>query len=401
MDAAGMIPSAERHWSSVQPFLRILSCRFFHFHPHIVGYGWIVHALLLVSMTSALASPTRAEPAPPSSTTEASHPGAADSEEDDRRKKSLSSKEQKRLDQELPTLTVEERLAADVPSIPPPGRKRYLQLSGAADTEFVLGAEYDNTKVNNSHSRFTFEMGAPLSRVVAIGARVRFGVRAFHFDGDGQFIDSGRSSGEPFDELFEYSATLGARIRLIDWLDLEVAGRGISRIEEGATFGSGLEGGGSLSFLGRYQDWVVLRLGVGLQSNFEGSSVKVSPVFRLRMRLHERLWAETGGRNGRLEWTMTDRVRIDLFGGIQGGRYRLEDRHDGPGGVGEGTLRLRQADVGLATRIELWKTLRVLFEAGVVLSQSLEFEDEDGDSIDKRETREPAFRGRIALKWQF
>ena len=94
-------------------------------------------------------------------------------------------------------------------------------------------------------------------------------------------------------------------------------------------------------------------------------------------------------------------ARIDLFGGIQGGRYRLEDRHDGPGGVGEGALSLRQADVGLATRIELWKRLRVLFEAGVVLSQSIEFEDEDGDSIDERETREPAFRGRIALKWQF
>jgi hypothetical protein len=369
--------------------------------PQIAGCVWIVHALLLVSMTSALASPTRAEPAPTSSATEASLPGAAGSEGRQPPKKPPSSKEQKRLDQELPSLTVEDRLAADVPSIPPPGKKRYLQLSGGADTEFVLGAEYDDTKVNNSYSRFTFEIGAPLSRVVAIGARVRLGVRAFHFDGDGQFIDSGRSSGEPFDELFEYSATLGARIRLIDWLDLEVAGRGISRIEEGATFGSGLEGGGSLSFLGRYQDWLVLRLGIGLQSNFDSSSVHVSPVFRLRMRLHERLWAETGGRNGRLEFTVTDRVRIDLFGGIQGGRYRLEDRRDGPGGVGEGALSLRQADVGLATRIELWERLRVLFEAGVVLSQSIEFEDEDGDSIDERETREPAFRGRIALKWQF
>ncbi len=396
-----MIPSAEWRWSSVQPFLRFLWCRCIHFHPHIAGCGWIGHALLLVSLTSALASPMRAEPTPTSSTTEVSLPGAADSREEETREKPLTSKEQKRLDEELPSLTVEDRLAADVPSIPPPGRKSYLQLSGGADTEFVLGAEYDDTKVNNSYSRFTFEMGAPLSRVVAIGARVRFGVRAFHFDGDGQFIDSGRSSGEPFDELFEYSATLGARIRLIDWLDLEVAGRGISRIEEGATFGSGLEGGGSLSFLGRYQDWVVLRLGVGLQSNFDSSSVNVSPVFRLRMRLHERLWAETGGRNGRLEFTLTDRVRIDLFGGLQGGRYRLEDRHDGPAGVGEGALRLRQADVGLATRIELWKRLRVLFEAGVVLSQSLEFEDEDGDSIDERETREPAFRGRVALKWQF
>ncbi len=81
--------------------------------------------------------------------------------------------------------------------------------------------------------------------------------------------------------------------------------RGSSRIEEGATFGSGLEGGGSLSFLGRYQDWVVLRLGIGLQSNFDSSSVHLSPVFRLRMRLHERLWAETGGRNGRPELPVT------------------------------------------------------------------------------------------------
>jgi hypothetical protein len=360
-----------------------------------------MYALLLVSMALVLASPALSEPAPASSTPEDPLPDEADAENDEGPKESLSSKEQKRLDEELPSLTVEDRLAADVPQIPPPGKKRYLQIDVGADTEFVLGTEYDDTKANSSYSRFTFEAGAPLSRVVAVGGRVRFSVRDFHFDGDGQFIDSGRNSGEPFDELFEYSATLGTRIRLIDGLDLEVAARGISRIEEGATFGSGLEGGGSFSLLGRYQDWVVLRLGVGLRSDFDSSSVHVSPVFRLRMRLHERLWAETGGRNGRLEFTLTDRVRIDLFGGIQGGRYRLEDRRDGPGGVGEGALRLRQADVGLATRITLWKRLRILFEAGVVLSQSMEFEDEDGDSVDERETREPAFRGRIALKWQF
>jgi hypothetical protein len=255
--------------------------------------------------------------------------------------------------------------------------------------------------VNSSNSRFVVELGGPLSRVASLGVRFDFGVRDFAFDGDGQFIDAGKSSGEPFEELLEYSMSLGTRIRLVDGLDLELTGRGISRIEKGARFGSGLEGGGAVSFLGRYEDRVVLRLGVGLRSNFDDSSVHVSPVFRLRVRLHDRLWAETGGRGGRLEFTATDRVRIDLFGGIDGGRYRLDDRRDGPGGVGRGSVRLKQTNVGVGTRLTFWKALRVHLEAGVVLTQSIKIQDEDGDFVDERENRDPAFRGRVVLKWRF
>ena len=387
-----MALSTPWHWSTVHSFLRALSPRSVRARLRPYGCASVTHALLLLSMMFALTSASFAEPAPTSPATEAPLPAATDSENGD---------EQKRLDQQTPTLTVEDRLVVDIPRIPPPGKKSYTQIDGSADSEFVLGTEYGDTETTSSYSRLTVEVGTPLSRVAAIGARVRLGIRDFHFDGDGQFIDAGRTSGEPFDELFEYSATLGTRIRLIDGLDLEVAGRGISRIEEGATFASGLEGGGSVSFLGRYQDWLVLRLGVGLQSKFDDSKVHVSPVFRLRVRLHERVWAETGGRNGRLEFTATDRVRIDLFGGIDGGRYRLKDRNDGPNGVGDGSLRLEQTDVGLATRIKLWKGLRILLEAGVVLTQTLEIKDEDGNSFDERETREPAFRGRIVLKWRF
>ena len=292
-------------------------------------------------------------------------------------------------------------LAVDASHIPPPGTKPYVQFDGRLNTEFVLGAEFGETKVDSSYSRFVFEVGGPLSRVTSMGVRLRLGVRDFAFDGDGQFLDAGRSSGEPFEELFEYSMTLGARIRLLDGLDLELTGRGISRIEQGASFGSGLEGGGGLSLRGRYEDWLVLRLGLGLQSDFDSSTVHVSPVFRLRLRLHDRLWAEAGGRSGRLEYTLTERVRIDFFGGMEGARYRLEDRRDGPGGVGEGSMRLNQTDVGVATRLTLQEGLRLHLEAGVVLTQTLEIKDEDGESFDERENRDPAFRGRIALKWRF
>jgi len=314
---------------------------------------------------------------------------------------STDGEEQKRLDQEAPSLRVEERLPVDVPRIPAPGKKSYVQIDAALDTSFVAGSEYGDTKVTDTYSRLSFEVGAPLSRVVAIGAQARLGVRNFHFDGDGQFIDSGKSSGEPFDDLFEYSLSLGTRIRLIEGLDMEIAGRAISRVEEGARFASGLEGGGSVSLLGRYKKWIVLRLGVSLQSKFDDSNVSVSPVFRLRVRLHERVWAETGGRNGRLEFTVNDRVRVDLFGGVEGGRYRLEDRRDGPNGVGKGSIQIDRTDVGLATRVKLWKRLRILVEGGVVLTQTLEIKDSDGNDFDERETREPAFRGRVALKWRF
>jgi hypothetical protein len=357
--------------------------------------------LLLVSMILTLASPTFAEPATTRPGTGTPIPEVSDSEKADGRKKPKSGKQQKRLDENAPILSVDDKFQVDIPPIPPPSKESHVQIDGTVDTAFILGTEYGNTKADNNYSRLALAAGVPISRVVAIGGQVRLGVRDYFFDGDGQFIDAGNDSGEPFDELFDYSATLGTRIRLIDGLDLEVAGRMISRIEEGANFESGLGGGGSLSFLGRYQDWVVLRLGVALQSNFDRSNVNASPVFRLRLRLHERLWAETSGRNGRLQFDVTKRVRIDLFAGVEGGRYRLKDRHDGPNGVGEGSVRLEQTDVGLATRLRLFKRLRIIVEAGVVLTQTMEISDEDGDSFDERETREPAFRGRIALRWRF
>jgi hypothetical protein len=94
-------------------------------------------------------------------------------------------------------------------------------------------------------------------------------------------------------------------------------------------------------------------------------------------------------------------VRIDLFGGVEGSRFRLKDRRDGPNGVGRGSLGIRNTDVGLGTRIDVLERLRLIVEAGVVLTQTLEIRDEDGDTFDERETREPAFRGSVALKWRF
>jgi len=307
----------------------------------------------------------------------------------------------KPLDFNAPVLDVEDRVPVDVPRIPPPGKKSYVQLDAAVDTVFVVGSEFSDTTVNDTDTRLTFEVGAPLSKVIAIGARARIGIRDFHFDGDGQFLDAGQKTGGPFDTLYEPSVTLGFRIKLVEWLDMEIAGRAVSRIEEGARLESGLEGGGSVSFLARYKDRVLLRLGVALGSRFNNTEVNFSPVFRLRVRLHERVWAETSGRGGRLEFTASDRVRIDLFGGIDGGRYRLEDRRDGPGGVGRGSIRLKRSDVGIGTRIKLRKGLKLILEAGAILTQTLEVRDNDGDLFDETETREPAFRGRVSLKWRF
>ena len=289
----------------------------------------------------------------------------------------------------------------ELPRIPIPGIERNVRLEAALDTGFVVGSEYSNTTVNDTNSRFTFDAGTPLSHLVAVGVRARTGVRAFHFDGDGQFLDAGKNTGEPFDELFQHSITLGTRIGLTEWLELTIAGRGIARHEEGARFSKALEGGGSVSFQGRYRDWMRLRLGVAVGSRFSDSKVQVGPVFRLRVRLHPRVWAETSGRKGRIEFTVNERIRIDLFGGNDGSRYRLKDRRDGSGGVGQGSLRLKRTNVGIGTRLQLTKGLRILLEAGAVLTQTLEILDEDDNSFDERSTREPAFQGRVALKWKF
>jgi len=50
---------------------------------------------------------------------------------------------------------------------------------------------------------------------------------------------------------------------------------------------------------------------------------------------------------------------------------------------------------------KLRNRLRVLVEAGVVLTQTLDIKNKDSNSFDERENRDPAFRGRIAVKLRF
>ncbi len=52
-------------------------------------------------------------------------------------------------------------------------------------------------------------------------------------------------------------------------------------------------------------------------------------------------------------------------------------------------------------KIRLRNRLRILVEAGVVLTQTLEIKNKDGNSFDERENRDPAFRGRIAVELRF
>ena len=79
----------------------------------------------------------------------------------------------------------------------------------------------------------------------------------------------------------------------------------------------------------------------------------------------------------------------------------MEDRGDGPAGVGNGSIRFTQTDVGVGARITPTNRLRIQLEAGLVLIQTIEITDEDGGAFDERENRDPAFRGRISVKWRF
>ena len=262
----------------------------------------------------------------------------------------------------------------------------------------VPDADFGSAEVTSTWIAGGIKMLIPASDRLAFRVDLRSGVAIYDFDGDKEFLDSGRTSGDPFDELIETAFSVGGGYQLNDsWA---IVGRTVfnSRREDDASFGSGIRVGGVIGASYDWRDRVSLILGVGIRSRMVKSGVKVSPVYQVKWNINDRFKLVVDGMKGRLTGKVNDAFRLSVFGGIGGKLYRLEDRG---GAVGKGTIRDRRKFVGLRGDWRVNPRWRVRTELGSILEQEFKIEDSDGDTFDKTHTDSPAFFGSLRFEYRF
>jgi opacity protein-like surface antigen len=263
---------------------------------------------------------------------------------------------------------------------------------------FIPDADFGSVDVTSTRVAGAVKMLIPVSERLAFRGVIRSGAAFYDFDGDKRFLDSGRTSGDPFDDLIETAISVGGRYQVNDaW---SAIGRTYltSRHEDDASFGSGIEGGGMVGASFDWRDRVSVIGGVGLGTRMAEGGVRVLPVFQLKWKITDRFKLVIDGFQGRVTARINEALRLSVTGGVEGKRYRLEDRG---GAIGKGTIRDRRAIVGFRGDWRMNSRWRIRTELGSVIDQELKIEDSDGDNVDESHSDGLAFYGSLSIEYRF
>lgn len=262
----------------------------------------------------------------------------------------------------------------------------------------IPDANFGSADVTSTRVTATVKALIPASERLAFRAVVRSGAAFYDFDGDKRFLDTGRTSGDPFDELIETVFSVGSRYRVNDSWAVLTRTFLTSRHEEGASFGSGIQAGGMIAAGYNWRDRISLVVGVGLGSRMTESGVTLSPVFQGTWQINERLELAVDGFQGRLTGKLNEAFRLSAFGGVSGKRYRLKDRE---GAIGKGSIRDRRKLIGLRGNWRINPRWRLRTELGTILDQTLKVEDSDGDTFDTSHSDGLDFFGSLRVEYRF
>jgi hypothetical protein len=261
-----------------------------------------------------------------------------------------------------------------------------------------FGARYDDTELDWTRT------GLSIGGALPIPDRQRGPVVSFSTaivnpvtDGSSNFLALDSSRDDPFDPLLDSSLRLGGQIYIGRGFGIDLATGLSARHEIGADFTSSISAGGSIAVDYRRGQWLRLRLGVGLGTAIDRNRLNASPVFRMRVRPMPGLWLETDGTSGRIEWQVSSRIELNVFGGVDSKRYRLAARGTT---IGAGSLELRKSEVGIGIRTNIGRRLRLGAEAVVVLGQRVTVFDDHRRKVDARDTREPSGALRFSIEWR-
>ncbi len=263
----------------------------------------------------------------------------------------------------------------------------------------MIEGDFGDADVSWVRSGGSLSVAVPLSKSFVLVPRISGQIVNFSFDGDKSFLDAGQSGGDPFDDLLGFSFRLDGRYRVAEhWAVLGGVSLA-SSYEDGASFSDGSRFGGVIG--GSYRpsrDFNVM-LGVGVREKMTRDSISIAPVFQVYWRPKPWLELETEGMGLRATARLNPEVRLFTFGGIRSERHRLDDRKDGPNGVGKGSLRDRRVQAGMGVEWRAHQRVRFEFDAGVIAYQQLRVIDEDNDTFDTEKMDDPA--PFLSLRGQF
>ncbi len=229
----------------------------------------------------------------------------------------------------------------------------------------------------------------------------RYRITATEFGGNPNFIDAGRESGDPWDELHYFTARFRSRYALNDNWRLFAVAKLKSRFEDGASFGDGVTSAGAFAVRYTIGKKFSVATGVSVGSKMQGSGVNIRPVVKLVWSITDVHRLETAGIGLRLRSRWNLELTTYVFGQYKRLRWRLDDRHDGPDGVNKGNLRDRKIPIGIGLQWRFNRMLRLRGNFGLTVYRELRVNDQDNDEVDKDKVSAPGVFGSISVEFRF
>ncbi len=277
------------------------------------------------------------------------------------------------------------------------GRIQRLRPRLRLTQNMVIDQRYPGAEVDSFELGFRASVAAPITDSLAVRLTGRMESTLHHFSGDRDFLDTGRTSGDPFDELLSNSFRLEGRYSL--WEDWALVG-GVSyrsSWERGSSYREGIKLDGFFGVAHIFRDTISIILAAQVGSGLNGSN-SWSPIIRIGWRITKNIEIETQELGLKLAVRVHPKVTLFLSGRRSSNSYKLEDRG---GRVGKGKLRDRRIPILFGARWKITKRWRVRGSVGAIVDQKYVVRDHNGNLFDEEGSTGPAFTGRLYLEYRF
>jgi len=265
--------------------------------------------------------------------------------------------------------------------------------------EEIEWGEFKDTDVTNFRTTATGEIRFPITKNFFGAISTHAGITNTNFSGD-TFIESGKSSGDPWNDLYEFSLRFRSQYVINDRWGLMLASWMVSRFEDGANFEDGVKGAGATAVTYNFGDKFSIAAGVAVSSKIVGNGVSVNPFGQFSWKIDERHTFSTSGLGLRLRSKWNQSITTHIYAKYKGRRWRLDDHNDGLG-VNRGSLRDRKVPIGVGLRWKFLKGWRLRGDLGLVVYRQLKTTDDDGDSFDTVTSNAPGVFGILLLQRRF
>jgi hypothetical protein len=282
--------------------------------------------------------------------------------------------------------------------LPPIADRRIPPLRLQLDEEITWN-DFKKTDVTAFRTKLTGTVILPFSERFVTILSTTGGVTHTNFDGRDDFIYIGQRSSDPWDDLYEFTSRIRGMYKIDDHWGAIGAAWISARFEEGASFGDGMKGAGALGASYSFGDNLTVSGGVAVASRIVGSSVAVNPFVQFAWQIDDVHELATSGLGLRLRSKWNRSITTYAYGRFKGRRWRLDDREDGI--VDKGSLRDRQAPIGVGVQWKFLKYWRLRGDFGLIVYRQLKVTNEDDDTVDTRASRAPGVFGGLTLRWRF